>query len=67
MRELADILDEQAWDAHEAGGDDGEVFFRRSRAASALCFALSGEPGEAVYEAAFALPRPEQLVERLRM
>jgi hypothetical protein len=66
MRELADGLDEQAWDADEAGSDDRyHALFRRSRAASALAFALSGEPGEAIYEAGFALVRPEELIERL--
>jgi hypothetical protein len=66
MRERSDRLDEEAWDAEARGADDRYVvLFRRSRAASALAFALAGEPGEAIYEAAFALTQPEDLIRRL--
>ena len=55
MRGLAERLDEDAWDAQKAGDDaQHEVLFRRSRAVSSLAFALSGEPDEAIYEAAYA-------------
>ena len=66
MRKLSDSLDQEAWDAEDGGDDDRYVvLFRRSRAASALAFALTGEPGEAIFEAAVALACPEDLVRRL--
>jgi hypothetical protein len=65
MRTLSDSLDQEAWKAEEVGDDRCDVLFRRSRAASALAFALTGEPGEAIFEAAFALPCPGDLVRRL--
>jgi hypothetical protein len=66
MRVLADRLDKDAWDAREAGDDQVyDVMFRRSRAVSALAFALSEEPEEAIYEAAHALATPDDLVRRL--
>jgi hypothetical protein len=66
MRSLAERLDEDAWDAQEAGDEARyEVLFRRSRAVSSLAFALSGEPDEAIYEAAYAVGTPEDLIRRL--
>ena len=66
MRALADRLDEEAWVA-QGSGDDGryELLFRRARAVSALAFALSDEPEEAIYESAHALGSPEELVRKL--
>jgi hypothetical protein len=66
MRELSRNLDETAWAAQEAG-DDGryDSLFRKSRAASALAFALSDEPDEAIYEAAYAVGTPQDLIARL--
>ena len=63
MRHLSDRLDQNAWDAHDL--HDYEVFFRRARAVSALAFALSAEPDEAIYEAAYAVETPEDLVRQL--
>ena len=63
MRDLADHLDQKAWEAQDP--DKYLVLFRRARAASALAFAHSGEPDEAVYEAAHAVGEPEDLVQRL--
>jgi hypothetical protein len=43
MRGLAARFDEEAWDAQESAQQDRyQSLFRRSRAASALAFALSG-------------------------
>ncbi len=68
MRDLADRLDqeawEEAWDAQDRA--DYAVLFRRARAASALAFAHSEEPDEAIYEAAYAVGEPEDLVRKLR-
>ena len=63
MRDVADQLDQQAW----ASGDpsDYDVLFRQARAVSALAFALSGVPDEAIYEAAHAVDSSEDLVRRL--
>jgi hypothetical protein len=56
MRGLADRFDEEAWDAREVGDEDRyELMFRLSRAVSALAFALSEEPDEANYEAAYVV------------
>jgi hypothetical protein len=56
MRELSESLDEAAWDAQEAGDEARyDSLFRQSRAVSALAFALSREPDEAIYEAAYAV------------
>lgn len=66
MRSLAERLDEDAWDAQEAGDEaQYDVLFRRSRAVSSLAFALSGKPDEAIYEAAYAVGTPEDLIRRL--
>lgn len=75
--ELVDRLDEAAWDAQERaeehGGSQDEytAAFRAARAASAVAFALSGDPAEAaleaVYEAEAAtadLPRVRAAVEQ---
>ncbi|NUR76778.1 MAG: hypothetical protein HOQ28_10905 [Thermoleophilia bacterium] len=63
MCELADRFDQAAWDAQAAS--DYDVLFRRARAVSALAFALSEEPDEAIYEAAHAVGTPEDLVRQL--
>ena len=66
MRDLADQRDEEAWAAREAGdGESYDRLFRHSRAVSALAYALSGEPDEAIYEAAYAVGTPEELAGRL--
>ena len=66
MRELSESLDEAAWDAQEAGDEARyDSPFRRSRAVSALAFALSREPDEAIYEAAYAVGTPEDLLRGL--
>jgi hypothetical protein len=66
MRRLADRLDEAAFESQEAGdGARYDSLFRQSRAVSALAFALSREPDEAIYEAAFAVGTPHELVRRL--
>jgi hypothetical protein len=65
-RELADQFDEDAWTAQEAGDEQKyDLLFRSSRAVSALAYALSGKPDEAIYEAAYAVGTPEDLVARL--
>jgi hypothetical protein len=63
MRDLADRLDQEAWEAQDP--ENYLVVFRQARAASALAFAHSEEPDEAIYEAAHALGEPEVLVQRL--
>jgi hypothetical protein len=66
MRELSRKLDEAAWSAQEAGDERRyDSLFRQSRTASALAFALSNEPYEAIYEAAYAVGSPEDLIVRL--
>jgi hypothetical protein len=66
MRELSESLDEAAWDAQEAGDEARyDSLFRKSRAVSALAFALSREPDEAIYEAAYAVGTPEDLLRGL--
>jgi hypothetical protein len=66
LRDLAERLDEGAWDAQE-GEEQGryDLLFRRSRAASALAYALSGQPDEAIYEASYAVGTPDELVRLL--
>jgi hypothetical protein len=66
MRALSGKLDEAAWAAQTAADQrQYDSLFRQSRAASALGFALSGEPDEAIYEAAHAVGSTEDLVARL--
>jgi hypothetical protein len=65
MRELSESLDEAAWDAQEAGDEARYDSFRQSRAVSALAFALSREPDEAIYEAAYAVGTPKDLLRGL--
>jgi hypothetical protein len=67
MLNLAERLDEEAWAAQESAEQDRyDLLFRRSRAVSALAFALSGAPDEAIYEAAHAVGTPEDLVRSLQ-
>jgi hypothetical protein len=67
VRGLAERLDQEAWDAQEADEQNRyDLLFRSSRAASALAYALSGSPDEAIYEAAYAAGTPEDLVRLLR-
>ena len=66
MRQLATELDEAAFDAQAAGDESRyDSFFRQSRAVSALAFALSQEPDESIYEAAYAVGTPNELMRRL--
>ena len=66
MRELAGRLDEAAWGAQEAGDEARyDSLFRQARAVSALAFALSQEPDEAIYEAAYAVGTPQDLIRGL--
>jgi hypothetical protein len=62
VQEVAERLDQVAWDIHDAeDGHDSEAYvaaFRRARAASAVAFALDPDSGsmlESIYEAQAAL------------
>ena len=66
MRELTTQLDEAAFDAQEAGdASQYDSLFRQARAVSALAFALSQKPDEAIYEAAYAVGTPQELMRQL--
>jgi hypothetical protein len=66
MRELSETLDEKAWTAREAGDEvQYAPLFRQSRAVSALAFALSRRPDEAIYEAVYAVGTPTDLMRQL--
>jgi hypothetical protein len=66
MRQLSDNIDVAAWEAPETGDEvTYDLLFRQSQAVSALAFALSDEPDEAIYEAAHALGTPEDLIRAL--
>jgi hypothetical protein len=63
----ADELDEAAWAAEDRGDlDEYGRLWAQARAASAREFLARGEFGEALYEAAYAFERPEELAALLR-
>jgi hypothetical protein len=63
MRALAEDRDEVAWKARDAGDDATYLtMFGQARAAAALAFALEGARADAIYEAAHAVDRPDELL-----
>ena len=66
MRALAEDRDAIAWKAQDAGDNATYLtMFGQARAAAALAFALDGARADAIYEAAHAVDRPDELLMRL--
>jgi hypothetical protein len=66
IRELSESLDEAAWDAQEAGDEARyDSLFRQSRPCQRSPLPCRAKPDEAIYEAAYAVGTPEDLLRGL--